>query len=81
LPVFYVDDGYLASRDAVFLQHALDILVNLFKRVGLQTNTSKTQTMICMPRRIRTQLLTESYRRVQRGWVTAGEWNAHNVEC
>jgi hypothetical protein len=33
--IFYVDDAYLASRDAGFLQHALDILVNLFERVGL----------------------------------------------
>ncbi len=28
--IFYVDDAYLASRDAGFLQHALDILVGLF---------------------------------------------------
>ena len=59
--IFYVDDAYLASRDAGFLQHALDILVNLFKRVGLKTNTSKTQAMICTPGQIRTQLPTESY--------------------
>jgi hypothetical protein len=38
--IFYVNDAYLASRDAGFLQHALDILVGLFKRVGLQCNTS-----------------------------------------
>jgi hypothetical protein len=58
--IFYVDDMYLASRDAGFLQHVLDILINLFKKVGLQTNTSKTKTMICTPRRIRTQLSPES---------------------
>ena len=54
--IFYVDDAYLASRDARFLQHALDILVKLFEQVGLQCNTTKTQTMICTPGRIRTQL-------------------------
>ena len=37
--IFYVDDGYIASRDAEFLQEALDILVDMFKRVGLATNT------------------------------------------
>ena len=79
--IFYVDDAYLASRDAGFLQHALDILVDLFERVGLQTNTSKTQTMICTPGRIRTQLPTESYRRMRRGRVTASEWNSRDVEC
>jgi len=30
--IFYVDDAYLASRDAGFLQHALDLLVDLFER-------------------------------------------------
>ncbi len=29
--IFYVDNAYLASRDVGFLQHALDILVDLFK--------------------------------------------------
>jgi hypothetical protein len=47
--IFYVDNAYLASRDAGFLQHALTLLVNLFQWVGLQTNTSKTQMMKCTP--------------------------------
>jgi hypothetical protein len=79
--IFYVDDAYLASRDTEFLQRALDLLVSLFERVGLETNVSKTQTMICTPGRIRTQLLTDSYRRLWRGRVTAAEWNARDVEC
>jgi hypothetical protein len=62
--IFYVDDAYLASRDAVFLQHALNLLVHLFERVGLQMNTLKTQTTICTPGWIRTQLSPESYRRM-----------------
>ncbi len=33
--VSYVDDGYIASHDAEFLQEALNILVETFKRVGL----------------------------------------------
>jgi hypothetical protein len=45
--IFYVNDAYLASRDAEFLQRALNILVDLFKWVELKTNTSKMQTMIC----------------------------------
>jgi hypothetical protein len=40
--IFYVKDAYLASRDAGFLQHVLDILVGLFEQVGLQCNTTKT---------------------------------------
>ena len=74
--IFYVDDAYLASRDAEFLQGTLDIIIRLFEWVGLQTNTKKTQTMICTPGHIRTQLPIESYCRMHRSRVTAANWNA-----
>jgi hypothetical protein len=79
--IFYIDDTYFASQDAEFLQRALDIVVGLFEWVGLQTNTKKTQTMICTPGRIRTQLPIDSYHWMQCGRVTADEWNARPVEC
>jgi hypothetical protein len=79
--IFYVDDAYLASWDPDFLQRALDILVDLFTRVGLETNVQKTQTMICTPGRIRTQLPTTSYNRMRQGVTTAGEWESQAVEC
>ncbi len=79
--IFYVDDAYLASWDPEFLQYALTHLVCLFKCIGLQTNTTKTQTMICTPGKIRTQLPTESYRRMQQGQVSASNWKSRNVEC
>ena len=47
--IFYVDDAYLASKDPQFLQRVLDVLVDLFAWVGLETNVQKTQMMICMP--------------------------------
>ncbi len=40
--IFYVDDTYLAARDPDFLQVALNSLVSLFERVGLETNVKKT---------------------------------------
>jgi len=70
--IFYVDDGYIASRDAEFLQEALDILVKTFKCVGLATNTKKTQAMVCTPGKIKVQLPMDSYRRLREG-VAAGE--------
>ena len=79
--IFYVDDAYLALRDPEFLQRALDVLVNLFVRVGLETNMQKTQTMICMPGRIRTQLPTVSYQRMWRGLVAAEDWDSQKVQC
>jgi hypothetical protein len=81
LAIFYVDDVYLASRDAGFLQHAHTLLVCLFERVGLQTKTTKTQTMICTPGWISTQLPLESYCRMQQGQVKASKWNSCNVQC
>ena len=79
--IFYVNDVYFALRDAAFLQLSLDILGGLFKRVGLQTNTKKTQAMICTPGKIQVQLPVESYRRMQCERVLAAEWNSHSVEC
>ncbi len=81
ITIFYINDTYLASQDAGFLQHALTLLVDLFQQVGLQTNTSKTQTMICTLGRIQTQLPTKSYCRMQRSMVTAAKWNSQDVKC
>jgi hypothetical protein len=51
--VFYIDYGYIASRNAELLQEALDILIKTFKCIGLATNTKKTQAMVCTPGKIR----------------------------
>ncbi len=67
--VFYIGNGYIASHDAEFLQEALDILVKTFKRVGLATNTKKTQAMICMPDKIQVQLPTSPTSTCARGWT------------
>jgi hypothetical protein len=72
--IFYVDDGYLASRDAEFLLEAFDILVETFKRVGFATNTKKTQVMVCTPRKILLQLPTDTYKRLREGVGAEGEW-------
>ncbi len=79
--IFYVDKAYLASWDSGFLQHALTLLVNLFQKVGLRTNISKTQTMICTLGWIWTQLPTKLYCRMQSGMVTAANRNSCNVQC
>ncbi len=78
--IFYVDDGYIASSDANFLQEALTLLVATFKRTGLATNTKKTQAMVCTPGRIRLQLLTDLYTHLREG-VAAGEETTRAVVC
>jgi hypothetical protein len=80
--IFYVENAYLATRDPDFLQVALNSLVSLFKRVGLETNVKKMQTMICTPSQITTQLSTDSYR-CRHGYGThmREQWDARTVEC
>jgi hypothetical protein len=79
--IFHLDNVYLASWDAGFQQHALTLLIEFFKPVGLQSKTSKTQTMIYTMGWIWTQLLTKLYCRMQRGMVTATKWYSCNVQC
>ena len=79
--IFYVDDAYIASRDPIFLQRAIDGLVGAFECVGLETNIKKMQAMTCMPGTIRLQLPTESYLRMRTGRTPAAEWDARTVTC
>jgi hypothetical protein len=79
--IFYVDDAYIASRDPVFLQQAIDGLISAFKRVGLETNTKKTQAMTCTPGTIRLQLPTDSYLRMRTRRTPAADWDARTVTC
>ncbi len=79
--IFYVDDVYIASRDPVFLQRAIDGLVSAFERVGLETNIKKMQAMTCTPGTIRLQLPTKSYLRMRTGRTPAAEWDARTVTC
>ena len=81
LAIFYVDDAYLASRDPDLLQEAMDILVNLFERVGLDANRQKTVAMTCTPGRIRTQLTPASYFRMKNGIESAEDWETCKVVC
>jgi hypothetical protein len=59
--LLYVDDGLLASRDVGWLQQALDVLVDLFACMGLKTNTTKTQSMMCTPGYIHTHQSVLTY--------------------
>ena len=47
--LFYVEDGMVASSDPVWMQGAFKVLVGLFDRVVLQTNTGKTVGMVYHP--------------------------------
>ena len=55
--VFYADDDLIAARDPSTLQTAFNLLTGLFDCVGLETNTTKIESMVFFPGSIRTYLL------------------------
>ena len=80
LAVFYADDGLIAARDPAVLQRAFDSLCSHFDRVGLKTNTTKTEAMVFLPGRIRTCLTAESYE-VRMGDLYREERRGRKVSC
>ena len=79
--IFYVDDAYIVARDSVFLQHAIDGLVTTLERVGLETNTKKTQAITCTPGKIWLKHPADSYRRMRTRRTPAANWDARTVTC
>jgi hypothetical protein len=71
--IFYVDDAYIAARDLVDLQQAIDGLVSTFEHVGLKTNISKMKAIICTPGKIWLQLPADSYRLMRAGRTSAAD--------
>ena len=61
--LFYADDGLIASPDKEWLQQSFTVLVDLFARVGLRTNTDKTKVMVMLPASIRTYYSEHAYKR------------------
>jgi exonuclease III len=47
--LFYADDGWLASHNPTTLQYALELATDLFHRMGLRMNASKTKAMNSHP--------------------------------
>jgi hypothetical protein len=57
----YVDDVVLSARDPAWLQSLFDVLINLFKCIGLKTNTKMMQVMTCVPGKIRESMSKDVY--------------------
>jgi hypothetical protein len=78
LVAFYVDDGLIASRDPVWLQESLDVLI---KRIGLFTNATKMKAMVCIPGRIREGYTEEEYAEYKSPTGTAANRKHRRVDC
>ncbi len=61
IALFYADNALVASRYPELLQTSVDVLTELFEKVGLLTNTKKTQTMVCVPGKVRVWLSMSSF--------------------
>ena len=74
LAAFYADDGLIQSRDPVLLQSSFDILIGLFDRVGLKTNTTKTKAMVCVLGKIRVPHTRDVYNNCREGLINWSDW-------
>jgi Zn ribbon nucleic-acid-binding protein len=82
LVLFYADDGLIASRDHKWLQMAITRLAELFERMGLKTNTTKTQALNCTPGHITGPESSPAYKRRQEGTGDSfRERQRRRVEC
>ena len=61
LAALCVNAGLVQSSDLEFLQHTFNILISLFESIVLQNNATKTETMACIPGRIRMALSQKAY--------------------
>jgi hypothetical protein len=80
--VFFVDNGLVGSRDPIWLQSTLDVLVILFETIGLRTNPDKTKVMTCVPWNIRVAHTVEVYHMQQYGPVNPTakhHWVEYNI--
>ncbi len=68
---FFVDNGLVATRCPEWLQSSFDILITLFKRVGLWMNAKKTKVMTCLPGKIQVAQMEEEYASQQTGLGTS----------
>ena len=80
LAIFYADDGLIVARDPAVLQRAFDSLCSHFDRVGLKTNTTKTEATVFLPGRIRTCLTSEAYE-ARMGDLYREERRGRKVSC
>ena len=60
LRVFYAEDSMVGSRDPEWLQHAMNVLVGLFRRYGLAAIVTKSRTLTGQPGALRPGMSEEA---------------------
>jgi hypothetical protein len=77
---FFVDYGLVRTRDPIWLQGDLNVLVTLFKSICLRTNPDKIKVMVCVLGNIRVAHIEEVYHMQQYRPVNPTA-KRHWVEC
>jgi hypothetical protein len=79
---FYADDGLLSGENPQEVQRAMDIFTNVFTRVGLKMNATKTKAMTMVGSKVYASISKIAYtRRVTGEGHTHRERNLQKVEC
>ncbi len=68
---FFVNNWLVAGRCREWLQTSFDILITLFKWIGLRTNAKKMKVMTCLPGKIQVAQMEEVYASQQLGLGTS----------
>ena len=68
--VFYAENGMVGSREPDWLQHAINVLVGLFRRYGLEANVEKSFKMTCQTGALRAGMSEEAMELKCMGWET-----------
>jgi hypothetical protein len=77
---FFVDDGLVAARCPEWLQSSFNILITLFKWIGLRMNAEKTKVMTCLPGKIQVAQIEEEYASQQTGLGTSTT-KCQRIDC
>ncbi len=81
LVAFYINDRLIVSCDPVWLQESFDVLIGLFERIGLFTNTAKTKAMVCIPGQIQEGCTEEEYADYKSPTETSADRMHRHVDC
>ena len=60
LVLFYACNGMVGSRDTLWFQGALNMLIGLFRKYGLVENVAKSKSMTCQSGTLRSWISEES---------------------
>jgi hypothetical protein len=78
---FCADDGVTAGHHPEQIQQGLDLAVELFERVSLESNAAKTKAVVCHPGSAQSRISSPACERRFEGGPTHSARKRHRVLC